>query len=216
MLSRRAFLIACAAVGVVPRLACAERVPYSTPYHVNISLVFGLFQFGMTGVLDQEVDAAAGTYRVQLAGEGAGVQNHFESAGFLRKGRFTPASTVINFVLRGRPHQTRITHDHERRLVHYDHRSETFFLGHVRSGRNSFAMPADAPVDDFGSVMLNFGAGVFETPGAIYRTLVVRRAHRPGEGVDEVQADGARGELVPLAMSFTRTGDGQGSVARIA
>jgi hypothetical protein len=214
MLSRRQWLLGMLMVGLAPGRGHTDPVAWAADYQVKIGLLYVL-TFGMTGVLEQEVDHTAGTYRVRLVGEGSGVRNRFESAGVVRQGRFSPRTTFAYHTIRGREHQTRVVYDDDRRVVQYDHRSETFLLGRIRSGRNSFAVPEGLAVDDFATVIMNHGAGLFEAAGKAYRVFIVRRAQRPGEGVDEVQAGGARGEIVPLDVSFIKDPDGPGTVSLV-
>ncbi len=215
MLSRRQFLFAVVASGLAPGLARSEPLARTAPYRATAAMVFGLLRFGVTGVLEEEVDHAAGTYRVLVAGEGVGIRNRFESTGVVRQGRFTPRLTLAQFSIRGRQHQTRIAYDYDRRVVQYDHRSETFFLGRVRTGQNTFGIPEGETLDDFASIILNHGAGLFDPEGRVYRALIVNRAHRRDEGVDEVQADGARGAIAPISVSYSRDPQGAGTVSAI-
>jgi hypothetical protein len=215
MLSRRAFLVSLLAIGLAPSRAWAVPVLRTAPYQAQAALVFGLFRFGMTGALDDEVDRAAGTYRVRIAGEGTGIRNQFESTGVIRNGRFTPAATRLRFSIRSRENRTDITYDYDRRVVTYAHRGETFFLGRVRAGQNTLAIPEGETLDDFASIVLNHGAGFFDPAGKTTRVLIVNRAKREGEGVDDVEADGTRGEIVPLRISFVPDPDGAGTVSTI-
>jgi hypothetical protein len=216
MLTRRAFLLlAFASTGAAPSLGRTDPVMRTTAYQVNADVLYGLLSFTMTGLLDEDVDQTAEIYHVQLVGEGAGIRNRFASTGIIQKGRFTPTSTLVRLSIRGRQHETRITYDYDRRAVEYYHRSETFLLGRLRTGQNTFGIPEGESLDDFASIILNHGSGMFETEGKIYRTLIVRRARRKGEGVDEVQAEGYRGEIVPLNVSFVRNVETLGTVSRI-
>lgn len=214
MLTRRQMLLGMLLLGLAPRRAEGAPVAWVADYQVKVRLLY-VIPLGMTGVLEEETDHAAGTYRVRLTGEGAGVRNRFESTGVVQGRRFSPRTTFVSYSLRGREHYSRIGYDYDRRIVDYEHRSETFWLGNVRSGRNTLAIPDGMILDDFASVVLNHGAGLYETPGKPYRVHIVRRVQRPGEGVDEVNPDGARGEITDLDVGFVPNPDGPGTISRI-
>jgi hypothetical protein len=215
MMSRRAFLLAALALAATSRRAGAAPVVRSAPYRAQAALVFGLFRFTLNGVWEDEVDRAAGRYRVRLAGEGLGAKSTFESTGVITSGRFAPTATRLRLDIRTRQNRTDITYDHDRRVAHYEHRGETFFRGRVRTGRNTVAVPEGEVVDDFASIVLNHGAGLFDPPGKVTRVLVLNRARRQGEGLDAVDADGTRGELLPLSISYGPDPDGTGTVSTV-
>ena len=215
MFSRRAFLFAALALGLAPRRAGAAPVVRTAPYRAQAALVFGLFRFTLNGMLEDDVDRAASRYRMRLAGEGLGVRSSFESTGVIRGGRFAPTATRLRLDIRTRQNRTDIMYDHDRRVAHYEHRGETFFLGRVRSGRNTVAVPEGETLDDFASILLNHGAGFFDPPGKTTRVLMLNRALRQGEGLDDVETGGSRGEIVPLAISYMPDPDGAGAIARV-
>ena len=208
-------MFAALALAVASRRAAAAPIVRTVPYRAQAALVFGLFRFTLNGVMEDEVDRAAGRYRVRLAGEGLGVKSTFESTGVIRNGRFAPTATRLRFDIRTRQNRTDITYDHDGRVAHYEHRGETFFLGRVRTGRNTVAVPEGEVVDDFASVVLNHGAGLFDPPGKVTRVLVLNRARRRGEGLDDVDADGTRGALLPLSISYVPDPDGAGTVSTV-
>jgi hypothetical protein len=202
VLTRRTFLLLPLALLLAPVRAVAEMVRRTTPYHANAAILFGLFTLKLDGVMEDYRDAAAGTYHVTLNGKGAGIENRFESRGVIRKGRLVPTFSAISFSVRGRENVTRYTYDWERGVAHYQHRSETFFLGHVREGGNTIPLPAGEGVDDFITVILNYGTGVFAE--GKNRTFAIRRERQAYAGTDDVREDGDRGEFAPLEFTLVR------------
>jgi len=208
MPSRRQFLAFPLVLLLGPRPGRAEPLVRSTPYHVDIGILWNLFTFTLDGRLDEQLDFAAGRYRVLITGEGPRIENRIESAGLIRDGRFTPTATSLFFRARGRENSTRISYDYDGGLVHYRHVSETFLLGRRRVAEDRLEIPARQPLDDIVTVVLNYSEGSVGRDGRVeHQTFVVRRARREREGFDEVQAGGYRAEIVPLRYTVTRDGE---------
>lgn len=208
-LSRRQLLTLPLALLLAPRFGRAAPAVRAAAYHADIGVLFSLFTFSLDGSVDEEVDRIAGRYRVLIAGEGDGVVNRIESAGFIRGERLAPAATTLFFSVRGRESRTQISYDYDQGLVHYRHASQTFLLGRRRVAEDVIRIPAGQPLDDVVTATVNYAKDLLEGDGqGAYRTLVVRRARPPREGPDEVQAGGYRAEIVPLRFTVTQ---GQGS-----
>ena len=71
-------------------------------YHVDAGVFFGLFTFNVDGSIQEQIDRAAGRYRVVVAGQGSQITNRLESTGIIRGRRFVPSATNIFLDLRGR------------------------------------------------------------------------------------------------------------------
>jgi hypothetical protein len=157
--------------------------------------------FSLSGATVQEVDAAAGRYRVTLNGEGSGAVHRSESTGFIREGRFFPVRTMAYQSLRGRETRVDVRFDHDRRLIEYHSRGQTLLLGRLRQVDDTVSIPPGQTIDDLASASLNFAADKLETDGqGNYRTAFVRRAWKENEGPDEVSKAGYRAEIVPVAF----------------
>ena len=208
MLSRRQFLALPLALLFAPRLGQASELVRSATYHAEIAILFSLFTFTLDGTVDEDVDRIAGRYRVLIVGDGPGIAQRAESVGRIRERRFTPTATTLISTIRGRVGRTQISYDHERGLVHYHHTSETFFLGRRRMAEDTIPIPDGQRLDDVLTAALNYGQGLLETDGpGRYRTLVVRRARRAGEGPDEIHPGGYRAEIVPVRFTVTQEGE---------
>lgn len=205
-MSRRQFLSLPFGLLVLPALAAAEPVTRKTfSYHANMAVLFDLLTFNVTGTVVEEIDKAAGQYRVVLTGEGSGVTHRSESSGIIRAGRFLPVSHWSAGTVRGRDNRSLTKYDYERGTIELHSRYYTLFLGRLRQLDDVLKIPAGQPVDDIISATLNFAAGQLGTDAeGYYRTQVVRRARAESEGPDDVSASGYRAELVPLRFQ-TRT-----------
>ena len=170
-----------------------------------MAVLFDLLTFNVTGTVVEEIDQAAGQYRVVLTGEGSGVTHRSESSGIIRAGRFLPVSHWSAGTVRGRDNRSLTKYDYERGTIELHSRYYTLFLGRLRQLDDVLKIPAGQPVDDIISATLNFAAGQLGTDAeGYYRTQVVRRARAENEGPDDVSASGYRAELAPLRFQ-TRT-----------
>ena len=205
ILSRRQFMASILALVLMPRQALADRVVRLSAYHVNIGILFNLFTFTLDGSVHEEIDRAAGRYQVRISGEGSGITSRIESVGVLRERRFAPTVTTSFFSVRGRESRTRVSYDYDRRLVHYRHTSQTFFLGRQRIGEDDLEIPPGRTLDDVVSASLNHAEGLLERDGLQgYRTFVVRRKRSEREGPDDVEPGRYRAEIVPLRFTVIR------------
>lgn len=172
-------------------------------YHVVAGVFFGLFTFNLDGSIQEQIDRAAGRYRVVVAGQGSQIANRLESTGIIRGRRFVPSATNIFLDLRGRESRTAIAYDHVRGLIDYRHVSHTFFLGRRREVHDIVHPYPDQQVDDLVTATLNYAEGALQTDATgAFRTYVVRRTRSENEGPDDVQLAGYRAEIVPLVVSI--------------
>ncbi|HUG38633.1 MAG TPA: hypothetical protein VML54_16870 [Candidatus Limnocylindrales bacterium] len=173
-------------------------------YQVDLGVLYGLLSFSLSGNASQEVDRAAGRYRITMTGEGAGIIHQVEATGVIRSDRFLPVQTKSYQSLRGRETRLLVSFDHDRRVVEYHSRGQTLLLGRLRQVDDSLAMPPGRFIDDLASASLNFAANKLESDGqGNYRTAVVRRAWKENEGPDDVSPAGYRAEIVPVTFRAT-------------
>lgn len=199
------------------RLAGAgEPLRRRASYHLDAGVFFGLFVFNIDGSIDEQIDRAAGRYRVIVAGQGSQIANRLESAGIIRDGRFLPTTTDIFLTLRGRESRTTIAYDHDRGLIDYHHVSETFFLGRRREVHDLIRPHVDQPVDDLLTTALNYAEGAIGTGAeSSLRTYIVRRTRPENEGPDDVQLGGYRAEIVPLVINIAPAASGGRALGRL-
>jgi hypothetical protein len=199
-LSRRQLLALPLGMLVLPRLASAETSVRKTfSYQAEMGVLFDFLTFHVTGTVVEEIDYAAGRYRVVLTGEGSGVTHRTESLGMIRSGRFLPTASWSSGAIRGRENRSSTRYDYERGTIDFHSLGYTLILGRRRQVDDVLKLPAGQPVDDLASATLNFAAGQLESDrDGAYHTQVVRRAKAENEGPDDVSASGYRAELVPL------------------
>ncbi len=90
-MSRRQLLSLPLGLLVLPALAtAAPGIRKTFSYQANMGVLFDLITFNVTGTVVEDIDQAAGQYRVVLTGEGSGVTHRSESTGIIRAGRFLP------------------------------------------------------------------------------------------------------------------------------
>ena len=199
-LSRRRFLALPLVALVVPRLAEAETAGRSgRAYEADIGVLFGLLTFRLKGSIVEEIDRAAGRYRVTVTGQGAGVSARTEGTGIIRNGRFKPTATLSVHTVRGRENRTSLAYDYERGLVEYHSVSYTFLLGRRRQADDVVRLAPGQHLDDLFSAEQNFAGNALEVdPDGAHRITVVRRARPVNEGPDDISPGGYRAELVTL------------------
>jgi hypothetical protein len=203
-MSRRQLLSLPFGLLVLPALAAAEPVRRKTfSYHANMAVLFDLLTFNVTGTVVEEIDQAAGQYRVVLTGEGSGVTHRSESSGIIRAGRFLPVTHWSAGSVRGRDNRSLTKYDYGRGTIELHSRYYTLFLGRLRQLDDVLKIPAGQQVDDIISAAELPRVRPERTP-RVLRTQVVRRAKAENEGPDDVSASGYRAELVPLRFQ-TRT-----------
>src|SRR5262245_16539202 len=202
-MGRRAFLLSSAAWAFLgPRLATgAESSRSEDAYKVDVGVLYGLLTLTLSGSVHQEVDPAAGRYRLKMEGHGAGATHRTESAGIVRDGRCYPTETRLYQSIRGRETTVSVAYDYTRRFVEYHSVGHTLLLGRRRQVDDTLRIPEGQPVDDLASAYLNFAANKLESDGAGgYRTLIVRRAWKDNEGPDDVSPGGYRAILAPVRV----------------
>jgi hypothetical protein len=201
--SRRAVLVGLGTLAVSPRLltrtAAATQVARRSGYHVEISMLFDVIRYSVSGSMVEEIDAGAGRYRVLIAGNGTGVSSRMEAHGAIEDGRYRPLEMHTLHSMAGRESWLSITYDHARGLADYHAVGHTLLRGRRRQVDAVVRLPSDRPVDDAISAGLNFAAGRLEQDqeGA-YRMAVVRRTRPASEGPDDVTPGAYRVEVVPV------------------
>ena len=214
-LTRRAFLAAPLPLLLAPRLAWAQAQAKNLQrrvydFAVDVGVMWDFFTFAVTGTVTEEIDLAAGRYRMVLAGEGSSITAHTEASGVIREGRFVPVETHSRSTIRGREGTLHLLYDYDRGTVEYHSVGHTFFLGRRRQVDDTLKLPPGQRVDDLLSAELNLGANKLDQdPDGTYRTLIVRRSRAENEGPDDVSPSGYRAELVPLRFQVT-PGDAPG------
>src|SRR5438128_12613855 len=106
-LTRRAFLAAPLPLLFSPRLAWAQAQAKNLQrrvydFAVDVGVMWDFFTFAVAGTVTEEIDLAAGRYRMVLAGEGSSITAHTEASGLIREGRFVPVATQSGSAIRGR------------------------------------------------------------------------------------------------------------------
>jgi len=199
-LSRRRFLALPLLGTFFPGLAGAGTGGRLTrAYDADVGVLFNLLTFAVRGTIVEEIDRAAGRYRVTMTGQGAGVSARTDGAGIIRDGRFKPTEILSVNTVRGRENRTSLTYDYERSLVEYHSVSYTFLLGRRRQADDVLRLAPGQHVDDVFSAELNFSAGALDVdPDGAYRITVVRRARPASEGPDDVTSSNYRAELATL------------------
>lgn len=168
-------------------------------YQVDISLLWGVLRYSVTGEMVEEIDAESGRYRVLITGAGTGVTSRIEASGLREGGRYRPLELKSAHTLAGRDSRLSITYDYDRRVVLYHAVGHTLLLGRRRQVDDVVRLPAGRAVDDAVSTGLNLAAGHLERDAAgLYRTLILRRTRPAGEGPDDVTPGAYRVEVVPL------------------
>jgi hypothetical protein len=181
-------------------------------FTARAQILYGAFRFEESGVIDERIDRAAGSYEVRISGRGHEMTTELESTGTLRDGRWAPLRFTDRFVVYGRESRLEITYDYARRAIQYHGRSETFLLRRVRATDDTVALPAGLHVDDVLSATLNYAEGrwVPEADGRL-ATHVVRRRRVPGEGPDD--AERRRAEIVPFVLQVGTDAGGRATAA---
>ena len=157
-LSRRQLLAALPAAFLLRRgLAhAAEQGRTVIAYKLDLSVLFNLISFSLTGTVAQEIDRRAGRYRVTMEGQGPGFSTRTEATGVIREGRFKPLESRSVHVFRGRQNTSTTTYDYDRQRVELHGVSHTLLLGRRRQVDDTMALPAGRQVDDLISAQLNF------------------------------------------------------------
>ncbi len=197
LISRRR-LLTLALLSALPRPVGGEESVRrgSSRYELRIGVLFDLFTYTISGNVLEEIDAAAGRYRVSITGEGTGVTGGVETSGIIRDGRFLPVRMRSGHTVRGRESRVQISYDHDRGLAEYHSVSYTFLLGRRRQADDIVRFRPGEPVDDLVSAELNFAARKLPVePDGAYRITVVRRARPADEGPDDVSSGAYRAEL---------------------
>jgi hypothetical protein len=213
-LSRRALLATALAWALGrPRWAVGSVDARKGTFSAKAALLYGAFRFEESGVIDEKIDRAAGTYDVRITGTGHEMTTDIESTGTLRDGRWVPLRFTDRFVVYGRESRLEITYDWASRVVRYRGRSETFLLRRLRTTDDTVAMPVDVHVDDVVSATLNYAEGRW-SPDADGRlvTQVVRRRRIAGERPDDVGRR-YRAELVPFTLQVGTDSAGRATAA---
>jgi hypothetical protein len=209
-LSRREFLALGLLLARPARGRAEEALRRLSSYEIQIGVLFDLLTYTITGRVVEEVDRAAGRYRVAITGEGTGVTGQVDTSGTIRDGRFLPARTRSAHTVRGRENWVEIAYDHDRGVAEYRSVTHTFFLGRRRQVHDLVRFPPAEPVDDLVSAVLNFAAGALEAgPDGSYGITLVRRTRPADEGPDDVSPDGYRAELLRLRFRPSRTETGR-------
>jgi hypothetical protein len=204
-ITRRLFLVLPLASLLLPRLGAADGPIRKTfSYQADIGVLFDLLTFHVTGVMTEEINFAAGRYRVVVTGEGLGITQRTEASGIIRAGRFVPLENLHVGTVRGRESRFLVKYDYARSTAEYHSVAYTLILGRRRQVDDVVKLPVGQMVDDLPSAMLNFAANRLEQDAdGYYRTLIVRRAKAENEGPDDVSPSGYHAELVPLRFRAT-------------
>lgn len=210
-IGRRRFLtlgLAGVVGALVPLRAGAGEARRST-YAVEAAILYGAFRYRAAGTIEEHVDRGAGRYEVTIAAQGTGLANRSEAAGERRGERWVPVRSVSRVTVAGREGRARIAYDYERRAVAYQARSETFFLGQVRTVDDVVPLPTGVHVDDVMSALLNLGDGVWRPESGALQTRMVRRQRVEDDGPAEVDRT-FRAEIVPVRLAMAPApGDGR-------
>lgn len=169
-------------------------------YEVAAAILYGALRYRAAGTIEEHVDRGAGRYEVKIAGQGTGLANRSEAAGVRQGERWVPVRSASRVSVAGREGRSRIAYDYERRAVAYQARSETFFLGRVRTVDDVVPIPAGVHVDDVVSALLNLGDGVWRPEAGALQTRMVRRQRVADDGPAEVDRT-FRAEIVPVRLA---------------
>jgi hypothetical protein len=200
--TRRRFLTLALVPLLVPGRALGDAVIRRTTYESDASILYGALRYRVAGTLDERVDRGAGRYDVKMEGQGTSFANRAESSGVLRDGRWAPLHGASWVKIAGREGNATVTYDHERRQVQYRSRSETFFLGRLRTVDDVVTLPPGEHVDDSMSAVLNYADGLWPPgPDGNLRTYTVRRRQDPKEATEE-SGGTHRAELVPVVLKL--------------
>jgi hypothetical protein len=168
-------------------------------YEANVGVLFNLLTFTLAGTVTQEIDRAAGRYRVTINGKGPGVTAGSESTGIIRGGRLMPTETRTSHIIRGHENRLALNYDYDRGLVEYHALGYTFLLGRRRQVDDLVRLVPGQHVDDLISAELNFAANALDRdPDGAFRITVVRRARQADEGPDDVSPGGYHAELATV------------------
>jgi hypothetical protein len=203
-LSRRRFLAIPVLGMLLPRSVLGSASQRTVRYSANISVLFNFLTFSLAGSVTEEVDRAAGRYRVTINGDGAGVTARTESTGIIQDGRFMPTQTRSAHTVRGRENRLALAYHYDRGVVEYQAVSHTLFLGRRRQVDDVVRLVPGQGVDDLISAELNFAVNALEVdPDGAFRITVVRRARAADEGPDDVSPAGYRAELATFRFRAT-------------
>jgi hypothetical protein len=202
--SRRAFLLGLGTFAVSPGLltvgaTSAAPVTRTSGYRVDISMLFDVVRYSVSGSMVEEIDAGAGRYRVLITGSGTGVSSQMDAHGAIEHGRYRPLEMQTLHSMAGRQSWLSIKYDYVRGLADYHAVGHTLLRGRRRQVDDVVRLPSDRPVDDAISAGLNFAAGRLEQDqDGAYRMAVVRRTRPVSEGPDDVTPAAYRVEVVPV------------------
>ena len=205
-ISRRAVLLGLGSLALGSWLPTRRAVAGSPAartfdYRVDISMLFDLIRYSVSGNMVEEIDAEAGRYHVLITGSGTAVSTRVEARGLIEKGRYRPLELKSAHSMAGRPSSLSITYDYARGLVDYHAVGHTLLRGRRRQVDDVVVLPPGRPVDDAVSAGLNFAAGRLEQgPDGVYRLTVLRRTRPRGEGPDDVTPGAYRVEVVPVRL----------------
>jgi len=212
--ARRTFLATALAWALArPLRAAGEVDTRKGAFTARAALLYGLFRFEESGLIEEVIDRAAGRYEVRITGRGHEMTTEIESTGTLHGGRWAPVRFQDRFVVYGRESRLEIAYDYARRLIQYHGRSETFLLRRVRVTDDAVPVSAGVHVDDVVSAALNYAEGRWppEADGRLV-TRVVRRQRSPGEGPDDAERR-YRAELVPFELRVGADAGGRATAA---
>ena len=202
LVNRRDFLTLALAVLLAPARLAAAPVDRRGTFAADVGILYQMLTFHMTGDVQESIDRGAGRYEVRISGQGDGIANRIESSGVLRGGRWVPLRDASWFLVKGRESRTQVVYDHERHLIEYHARAETFLLRRLRVVDDVIPLPAGVVVDDAISALLNYRDGAWAPgPDGRLHTSIVRRRRSSDEGPDDV-AQSYRAELAPLDLKI--------------
>ena len=194
-LSRRALLGTALAWAIGrPGRVAGEVDARKGSFTARAAILYGAFRFEESGVIDERIDRAGGSYEVRISGRGQEMTTDLESTGTFRDGRWAPLRFTDRFVVYGRESRLEITHDYTRRVIQYHGRSETFLLRRIRTTDDTVAVPAGVHVDDVVSATLNHAEGRWtpEADGWLVTHVVRRRRTRASARTTRSVATGRR------------------------
>jgi hypothetical protein len=196
--NRRNFLTLALAVLLAPARLVAEPMARRGTFAADVGILYQMLTFHVAGDVQESIDRGTGRYEVRVSGQGDGIANRIESSGLFRGGRWVPLRGTSWFQVKGRESRTQVTYDHERHVIEYHARAETFLLRRLRVVDDVIPLPEGVVVDDALSALLNYrdGAWASSSDGRLH-TNIVRRRRSDDEGPDDV-ARAYRAELAPL------------------